>query len=71
MKRGDMTLEKDDAELDQLLARGRLSGAQYDLVESRVLARTVSGPIGRGIAFAADFAAALLRHARGSRSRNG
>lgn len=29
----------DDAELDQLLARGRLSGAQYDEIEQRVLDR--------------------------------
>jgi hypothetical protein len=31
--------EKDDLELDQLLARGRLSGRQYDEIERQVLAR--------------------------------
>src|SRR3954470_16355287 len=31
--------EDDDLELDQLLARGRLSGRQYDEIERRVLAR--------------------------------
>jgi len=33
--------EDDDLELDQLLARGRLSGRQYDEIEHRVLARVV------------------------------
>jgi len=33
--------EDDDAELDQLLARGRLSGRQYDEIERHVLARVV------------------------------
>jgi len=30
----------EDAELDQLIAGGRLSGAEYDRVEQRVLQRT-------------------------------
>jgi hypothetical protein len=30
-------IKDDDAELDQLLARGRLSGSQYDQIERRVL----------------------------------
>jgi hypothetical protein len=34
----------DDSELNQLLARGRLSGAEYDRVERQVLARVAPKP---------------------------
>jgi hypothetical protein len=37
----------------------------------QVRARMVSGPIGRGVAFAADLAAVLLRHVRERGPRSG
>lgn len=61
-----MALEKDDLELDQLLSRGRLSGAQYDSIEKRVLERTLPKaraprwPVLLAAAFASAGAMALV-----------
>lgn len=40
MKKSVPLATDENAELDQLLAGGRLSGAEYDRVERRVLERT-------------------------------
>jgi hypothetical protein len=50
--------EDDDSELDQLLARGRLSGRQYDEIERRVLAR--AAPKSRRWLWAASVPVAAL-----------
>jgi hypothetical protein len=57
----------DDRELNQLLARGRLSGAEYDDIEQRVLARAVPKRrrslwpvVGPAAALAAAFGMSLL-----------
>lgn len=44
MKRPAPLGSHDDAELNQLLARGRLSGAEYDAIEKRVLDRVAPKP---------------------------